>query len=97
MKLLEEFGERYPQKNVWCYTGYLFERDILGDMALKWQEAAENAFPHRRLVDGEFVEEKKDLKLRFRGSSNQRIIDVKESLRKGETVLAKEFYEKEKK
>lgn len=97
MKLLEEFGERYPQKNVWCYTGYLFERDILGDMALKWQEPLKMLSHIDVLVDGEFVEEKKDLKLRFRGSSNQRIIDVKESLRKGETVLAKEFYEKEKK
>ncbi len=97
LKLLEEFGERYPKKSVWCYTGYLFERDILGDMALKWQEPLKMLSHIDVLVDGEFVEEKKDLKLRFRGSSNQRIIDVKESLRKGETVLAKEFYEKEKK
>ena len=97
MKLLEEFGERYPQKNVWCYTGYLFERDILGDMALKWQEPLKMLSHIDVLVDGEFVEEKKDLKLRFRGSSNHLIILGHAALPKGETVLAKEFYEKEKK
>lgn len=96
VKLLQEFKQRFPQKTVWCYTGYLFDRDILGSMATKWEEPQKMLAHIDVLVDGEFVEEKKDLKLRFRGSSNQRIIDVKKSLASGEVVLAKEYYEKEK-
>lgn len=95
--LLEEFKRRFPSKTVWCYTGYLFDRDILENMAVKWDEPMRMLSNIDVLVDGEFVEEKKDLKLRFRGSSNQRIIDVKKSLATGQVVLAEEFYEKEKK
>ncbi len=94
--LLEEFKRRFPSKTVWCYTGYLFDRDILENMAVKWDEPMRMLSNIDVLVDGEFVEEKKDLKLRFRGSSNQRIIDVKKSLATGQVVLAEEFYERRK-
>ena len=68
-------------KNIWCYTGYLFE-DLL-------QNAQQKALLEYVdvLVDGRFVEVLKDESLRFRGSSNQRIIDVQASLLHGKTVL----------
>ena len=92
VELLEKIRATYPDKTVWCYTGYDFERDILplrlgdGDVTRRMIACIDV------LVDGEFVEEKKDLSLRFRGSSNQRIIDVRRSLCEGEVVLMKEFY-----
>lgn len=89
LDLLEKVKMLYPEKSVWCYSGYSFESDILSG------NLGENALHMLNfidiLVDGEFIEEKKDLSLRFRGSSNQRIIDVQSSLRFGKTVLCTEF------
>lgn len=86
--LLRKVWERFPQKDIWCYTGYDYEEDIL-----RWQEdkgagkgVGELLSLIDVLVDGEFVEEKKNLRLAFRGSENQRLIDVKESLRQGRVV-----------
>ena len=88
LDLVNRVQEKMPQKTVWCYTGYLFE------------ELAENRVgTHSRsllegldaLVDGPFVLAKKDLGLRFRGSSNQRIIDVPSSLEGGKVQLFEEY------
>lgn len=76
-----------PNKNIWCYTGYTFETDILEKMCAEWEETRELLACFDVLVDGEFVQEKKDMGLQFRGSSNQRLIRVKESLKEGKTVL----------
>ena len=76
----------YPDKDVWCYTGYLFDRDVLGDMCKKSEITKELLTYIDILVDGEFVAEQKNLKINFRGSDNQRIIDVKKSLETGEVV-----------
>ncbi len=90
--LLERIKKEYPNKDIWCYSGYDFEKDILPchlgdpDITRRMTECIDV------LVDGEFVESKKDLSLRFRGSSNQRIIDVQASLKSGSIVLKKEFY-----
>ncbi len=84
---LKKMRKRYPEKSLWCFTGYDYERDLLtgkkGDMdtVMKILRCLDV------LVDGRFVEELKDLNLRFRGSSNQRIILVKESLKKDKIVL----------
>lgn len=90
--LLERIKEKHPEKTVWCYSGYSFTDDILpcriGDPNVTKRMLACIDV----LVDGKFVEEKKDLSLRFRGSSNQRIINVPASLTSGEVVLMKEFY-----
>ena len=68
-------------KSIWIYSGFTYE--VLSSLELSRKILEEIDV----LVDGEFIEEKKDLKLRFRGSSNQRIIDVKESLKKDKPVL----------
>ena len=136
LALLEKVRRRYPEKDIWCYTGYEYEKDLLrwaaeeqaevgkntaeGKTADKGNPAAEEKTAEKRaagiknvqerdeearsaetvvqgqvagllslidvLVDGEFVEEKKNLRLAFRGSENQRLIDVRESLRLGRTV-----------
>lgn len=70
--------EKFPQKTIWCYSGFCFEE--LAESSRNILELIDV------LVDGAFVEEKKNLRLKFRGSENQRIIDVKKSLEKGETV-----------
>ena len=82
----EKVKKAYPDKDVWCYTGYLFDRDVLGDMCKKSEITKELLTYIDILVDGEFVAEQKNLKINFRGSDNQRIIDVKKSLETGEVV-----------
>ncbi|MBQ0051202.1 MAG: anaerobic ribonucleoside-triphosphate reductase activating protein [Treponema sp.] len=74
---LEKVKATYPEKNIWCYTGYLYDKDILPADGRK-----HTAFTNRMLscidilVDGPYVESLKDLTLKFRGSSNQRIINL---------------------
>lgn len=87
LPLLRKVRERFPKKNIWCFTGYLYDRDILGTMCGEWEETEEFLSYLDVLVDGEFEEEKKDLTLRFKGSSNQRTIMVQESRKKGRIVL----------
>ncbi len=89
--LLEEVRKRYPDKDVWCYTGYTFDEDFP-----KWmEEGREDVLPLLKLidvlVDGEFVAALKNLKIPFRGSENQRIIDVPASLASGSTVLVERY------
>lgn len=78
-QLLKRVREKYPEKTVWCYTGFEFEK-------LSDQTAREMLSLIDVLVDGKFVEELKSPDLIFRGSSNQRIIDVKKSLEAGEVI-----------
>ena len=73
--------KQHSTKNIWCYTGYRFE-ELLNNPAQKTLLEHVDV-----LVDGRFIEALKDEELLFRGSSNQRIIDVQASLEKGETVL----------
>lgn len=76
--IIRTVKEKVPQKTIWCYSGFTFE---------ELKESSRNILELIDvLVDGAFVEEKKNLRLKFRGSENQRIIDVKKSLEKGETV-----------
>ncbi len=85
--LLERVKRLYPNKSIWCYTGYELDRHILpcvlGDADITRRVISCIDV----LVDGEFEEDKKDLNLRFRGSSNQRIINVPATLEKGSIVL----------
>ena len=83
--LLSRIKERFPQKDIWCYSGYMFE-DMLSWIAQGSRDTKEMLSAIDVLVDGEFVEEKKNLRLAFRGSENQRIIDVPGSLKEGKVV-----------
>lgn len=87
VKLLRQLKEKYPQKSIWAFSGYLFDRDILSGHLGDWEITKEYLSYLDVLVDGPFVEAKKNLGLRFRGSENQRIIDVPASLARNEIVL----------
>ena len=87
LPLVRAVKERYSGKNIWCYTGYLFEQDVLGKFCEQWPEMKEFLSYIDVFVDGKFILAQKDISLRFRGSRNQRIIQVQESMEKGETVL----------
>lgn len=87
LPLLRRVKAEFPDKPLWCFTGYDFEKDVLGRMMPEWEETKEFFSYVDVLVDGEFVEEKKDLTLKFKGSSNQRTINVQESLKEGKLVF----------
>lgn len=78
----------YPEKTIWGYSGYTFDKDLLGDSRAHCEYTRELLENIDILVDGEFQEELKNLSLKFRGSSNQRIIDVQKSLRDGAVTLS---------
>lgn len=85
--LMKRFKNTYPNKDIWCYSGYLFDVDMIegGKIFTEWTKTMLDQIDY--LVDGEFVEEQKNLRLKFRGSANQRVIDVKNSLKLGKTVV----------
>lgn len=87
MPLLRRVRETYPDKDIWCYSGYTFEDDLLSESRARCEVTDEFLSYIDVLVDGEFVEEKKNISLSFRGSENQRIIDVPKSLETGKTVI----------
>lgn len=91
LPLIRKVRERLPQKSIWCFTGYDFERDILGKMFSSLDVTRELVSLFDVMVDGPFIEEKKNLRLKFRGSENQRILDVKRSLKAGAAVWCEEF------
>ena len=77
-KLAKAFKEKYPNKSIWSWTGFLFDRDLKDKEVMKYIDV---------LVDGQYKDELHDFRLKWRGSSNQRVIDVKKSLKKKEIVL----------
>ena len=87
LPLLRAVKERYPQKDIWCYSGYLFDEQILKDFCNRWEETRELLGYLDVLVDGRFIEEQKNISLQFKGSENQRIILVQESLKSGQIIL----------
>lgn len=87
VELLRQIKGAMPNKSIWAFSGYLFDRDILSGRLGDWDVTQEYLSYLDVLVDGPFVEEKKNLSLRFRGSENQRLIDVPASLAAGQVVL----------
>ena len=87
LPFLKRVKEEVPSKNIWCYTGYLFDSELLGESRAKTDETLPMLQFIDVLVDGKFIEELKDISLMFKGSSNQRIIDVKESLKQNKVIL----------
>ena len=90
LPVLKKAKEKYPNKKIWCYSGYLFDKDIVDNMSKKYDETKEMLKYVDFIVDGKFQEELKNPSLRFKGSANQRIIDVQKSLKKKEVVLWEE-------
>ncbi len=88
---LRKVKEEFPHKTIWCYTGYTLEQDLLGDGRATCEVTDEFLACLDVLVDGEFELDKKDIRLKFRGSSNQRILDVPASLKAGVAVWVEEF------
>lgn len=86
LPFVKRVKERCPQKTIWCYSGYLFDQELLRESRARCEATDEMLALMDVLVDGEFVEEQKDISLRFRGSRNQRIIDVPKSLKSGSVV-----------
>lgn len=87
LKLLKAVKQKYPNKNIWSYTGFVLDKELWGKSRASGKNADEMLKYIDVLVDGRFVEDLKNITLRFRGSSNQRIIDVPASLKKHEVVL----------
>lgn len=79
-KLAKKFKEKYPNKNIWSWTGFTFEM-IKDKEVFNYIDV---------LVDGQFKKELFDPRLHYKGSSNQRVIDIKKTLKKNEIVLYKE-------
>jgi len=77
-KLAKRFKEVYPNKSLWSWSGFLFDKDLKDKEVLKYLDV---------IVDGQFKDELRNPNLKWRGSSNQRVIDVQKSLKKGEIVL----------
>ncbi len=88
--LLKRVRSLYPHKDVWCYTGYDFEKDLLVWMEEGRADVEELLSLIDVLVDGEFVEEKKNLRLAFRGSENQRLLDVPASLKDRRAIIKRD-------
>lgn len=92
--LLRQVRKAYPKKSIWSFTGYLLDKELLagkvGDLTLVQEMLSYLDV----LVDGPFRAERKDLTLRFRGSSNQRLIDVPKTLQTGTVVLWDDGYQR---
>ena len=80
--LAKKFKERYPDKTIWVWSGFLFDKDLKDKEILKYIDV---------LIDGQFKIDLYSPKLKWKGSSNQRVIDVKESLKNNKTVLKDEL------
>ena len=87
LPFLRRVRETYPQKNIWCFSGFTYE-ELKTEGSHPRCEVTDDMLDQLDvLVDGRFVEELKDISLRFRGSSNQRLIDMKKSREAGELVF----------
>ena len=78
IKLAKKFKEKYPNKDIWVWTGYLFDKDLKDKEVLDYIDV---------LVDGQFVNDLFDPTLKWKGSSNQRVIDVKKSIKENQIVI----------
>ena len=86
LPLLRQVKEKYPEKEIWCYSGYTLE-ELRQNSRARCEATDEMLSLLDVLVDGPFVEAQKDLNLRFRGSTNQRILNVPASIQAGAPVL----------
>ena len=88
LEFVKKVKSIYPEKSIWCYTGYLFDEELLKESRAHAPWTMELLSYIDVIVDGRFVQELKDITLRFKGSSNQRVIDVQKSLKQNKVVLS---------
>ena len=86
--LLRKVKELYPSKDIWSYTGFVYDKDLLEGQRKHTEVIDEMLSYLDILVDGPFIEEKKNICLKFRGSENQRIIDMKKTIETKSIVLS---------
>lgn len=93
LSLVKQIRISFPTKTIWLYTGYSYQKIFRGESSCISQEGLNN-FKRREIiklcdvvVDGEYIDEQKDLALRWKGSKNQNVIDVKQSLAQNKMVL----------
>ena len=86
LPFLKRVRAAYPDKTIWCYSGYTLESDLLSESRARCEVTDEMLSCIDVLVDGEFIEEQKNISLAFRGSENQRIINVPKTLASGSLV-----------
>ena len=80
---MRKVAAQYPNKNVWAFTGYIYDKDLIAGGRPHTEDTDELLSMIDVLVDGPFVEELKDITLKFRGSSNQRVLNLRETIRTG--------------
>lgn len=83
LPFIRRVRERFPRKSIWIFTGFVLETELLGESRARCDETDEILSLIDVLVDGRFEEDKKGITLRFKGSSNQRLIDMKKTLETG--------------
>lgn len=88
LPLVKQVKQKLPNKTIWCFTGFDYEKDVIGKMYKNWNETKELIENVDVIVDGKFQLEKKNPSLKFRGSENQRLIDVKKSMQQNKIVWA---------
>ena len=89
LPFVKRVRETYPQKNIWCYTGCILETELLAASPWRCEVTDELLSMIDVLVDGRFILAKRNISLAFRGSDNQRIIDMKKTLETGKTATLK--------
>lgn len=95
IEFLRRVKNECPGKNIWSWTGYTYERDLVPGGSAYTDVTDEMLSYLDILVDGKFVLAEKNINIRFRGSTNQRIIDMKKSLAEKKTILSEKLMNKE--
>ena len=93
LPFVKKVRTQYPDKNIWCYTGYKLDDELLKPSRARCEVTDELLSLIDVLVDGEFIEEQKNISLSFRGSENQRLIDLPQTLSAGSIQLINEKYD----
>lgn len=88
LPFVRKVKERYPKKNIWAFTGYIYDKDLIPGGRKYTEDTDELLSLIDILVDGPFREEEKDITLKFRGSRNQRVIDLQKTRKSGTIALA---------
>lgn len=88
LPFVRKVKEMYPKKNIWAFTGYIYDKDLIPGGRKHTEDTDELLSLIDILVDGPFKEEEKDITLKFRGSRNQRVIDLQKTRKSGTIALA---------